>query len=88
MHFAFVVKCEKNGRIDFYPWQVHAATVKDAEKKVVESFERDDLANPGCRGKIVEIAPTGECDDGIGNSDTLYEKACKRAEKMKLREQG
>lgn len=87
MHFAFILKCELNGKVFHMPWQRLAETKKEAEKRVRESFERDNIYAPGIKtdkncAKLLEIIDFGESKDGVENSAPLYDSACTKAAKM------
>jgi hypothetical protein len=85
MHFGFVLKCKNlAGEPRYYAAQAQGSTRKEAERKLLDGFQKHNVYAPGCCGEAMTlevVLECGECADG-GDAHGLYEKACKKADKL------
>lgn len=85
MHYGFILKCtDPAGAPRYYAAQVHGSSRPEAKKRLLEGFEKHNVYAPGCCGErlaLEVVLECGECADG-GDTHGLYEKACKKAEKL------
>ena len=81
-HYAFIKMVRVGGKDDFYAHCVLASNKNQAKSLVLADGMGYTTPAP------IEIIEFGDCPDGWENSSDLYEKCCKKADKLRLKAQG
>lgn len=78
-HYAFIKRVQVGEKTDFYAHCVLASTKIQAKSLVLT----------GSVGYTPsELIEFGECPEGWENSSDLYDRCCKKADKLRLKSQG